>query len=115
MDALFSFWHSLTASGINRKTDSHIIVKSSTQAEGIRLHSVVLMTLSADCQNLPQMIVIDQHKSRSTTYHFPLYEGFQVHVCNEFLRSLNTDADVTFITYSQYSDLIDSIFEQVKG
>lgn len=115
MNKLIEYWNNLTAAVLNRKTDNHIFVKSFTDIEDIVKPNIALMTLSADCQNRPQMILTDEHGERSRTYHFPIYEGLQVHICNEFLRSLNTGIDVEFITYMQYSELIESIFEQIKG
>lgn len=41
--------------------------------------------------------------------------GFQIHICDEFLRSLGTDVDVKFESYSQYADMILDIFEKVDG
>ena len=41
--------------------------------------------------------------------------GFQIHICDEFLRSLGTDVDVTFESYSQYADMILDIFEAIDG
>ena len=41
--------------------------------------------------------------------------GYQIHICDEFLRSLGTDVDVTFESYSQYADTILDIFEKIDG
>ena len=41
--------------------------------------------------------------------------GFQIHICDEFLRSLGTDVDVSFESYSQYADMILDIFEKIDG
>lgn len=41
--------------------------------------------------------------------------GFQIHICDEFLRSLGTDIDVTFESYSQYAEMILDIFEAIDG
>lgn len=42
-------------------------------------------------------------------------KGFQIHIVNEFLRSLNSGLDVDFETYSQYNDLLMDIMEAVDG
>ena len=42
-------------------------------------------------------------------------QGFQIHIVNEFLRSLETDVEITFESYSQYNDLLLDIFEAVDG
>lgn len=42
-------------------------------------------------------------------------QGFQIHIVDEFLRSLDTDIDVKFESYSQYNELLLDIFEAVDG
>lgn len=42
-------------------------------------------------------------------------KGFQIHIVNEFLRSLNSGLDVDFETYTQYNDLLMDIMEAVDG
>lgn len=40
---------------------------------------------------------------------------FQINIVNEFLRSLGTDNDVKFKTFSQYEKLIDDIFDDIDA
>lgn len=42
-------------------------------------------------------------------------EGFQVHICNEFLRSLDTGIEIEFVTYKQYGDLLMDVMEAIDG
>ena len=42
-------------------------------------------------------------------------KGFQIHVVNDFLRSLETDIDIDFESYSQYAELLLDVFEAVNG
>ena len=42
-------------------------------------------------------------------------QGFQIHIMNEFLRSLNTGVDVEFKTYSQYAGVLADVFEGTKS
>ena len=42
-------------------------------------------------------------------------KGFQIHIVNEFLRSLGTDNDVEFKTFSQYEELINKIFDDLDS
>lgn len=42
-------------------------------------------------------------------------QGFQIHIVNEFLRSLDTDVEVTFENFQQYGTMIEEIFEKVNG
>lgn len=40
-------------------------------------------------------------------------KGFQIHIANEFLRSLDSGSDVEFNTYSQYGQLLMDIHEAI--
>lgn len=42
-------------------------------------------------------------------------QGFQIHIVNEFLRSLETDIEIEFESYEQYNDLLMDVFEEVNG
>lgn len=42
-------------------------------------------------------------------------QGFQIHIVNEFLRSLGTDLPIEFATYRQYGNLLMDVFEAVNG
>lgn len=42
-------------------------------------------------------------------------EGFQVHIANEFLRSLDTGIDIEFVTYKQYGNLLMDVMEAIDG
>lgn len=42
-------------------------------------------------------------------------QGFQIHIMDEFLRSLETDIDIIFESYSQYADMLMDIFETIDG
>lgn len=41
-------------------------------------------------------------------------QGFQIHIVNEFLRSLDSGIDITFDTYKQYGNLLMDVFEAVN-
>ena len=38
-------------------------------------------------------------------------QGFQIHIVNEFLRSMKTDIDIDFVDYKQYADLLLEVAE----
>ena len=38
-------------------------------------------------------------------------QGFQIHIVNEFLRSMKTDIDIDFVDYKQYADLLLDVAE----
>ena len=42
-------------------------------------------------------------------------KGFQIHIANEFLRSLGTNIDIRFESFSQYASLIADVYEAVNG
>ena len=42
-------------------------------------------------------------------------QGFQIHIMDEFLRSLETDIDIVFESYSQYAQLLMDIYEEIDG
>lgn len=42
-------------------------------------------------------------------------EGFQIHIVDEFLRSLETDVDIYFESYSQYNEVLLDVFEAING
>ena len=107
MNKFLSLWHKLTI--------RNITVKSLRQVQGIDPKHVQLMSIAVDRQDRPEMLIVYQRKGRRADYHFPLYEGFQVHLCNEFLRSLDTGIEVKFSSYRQYIELIDRIFSLAKG
>lgn len=41
--------------------------------------------------------------------------GFQIHIVDEFLRSLDTDIDIVFESYSQFNELLMDVFEAIDG
>lgn len=42
-------------------------------------------------------------------------KGFQIHIANEFLRSLESGQDIEFKSYSQYGELLMDVLEAVDG
>ena len=63
--------------------------------------------------NEPCMIA----ETETEYYIFPLSNGFQIHNCNNFLRSLGLGVAIHFESYSQYAGLIarcDSLLENEK-
>ena len=41
-------------------------------------------------------------------------QGFQVHIVNEFLRSLDTGLEIEFVNYSGYAKLLNDVKERKK-
>lgn len=46
-------------------------------------------------------------------YNQVVTQGFQIHLANEFLRSITTTKVVEFVNYKQYANLIMDIFEEI--
>lgn len=42
-----------------------------------------------------------------------IIKGFQIHIVDELLKSLDTDVDIHFESYSQYADMLLDVFEAV--
>ena len=42
-------------------------------------------------------------------------KGFQIHIVDEFLRSLESGVDVHFESYSQYAELLADIYKAIEG
>ncbi len=42
-------------------------------------------------------------------------QGFQIHIVNELLRSMDTGFDIKFETYNQYGNLLMDIAEEIDG
>ena len=41
-------------------------------------------------------------------------QGFQIHIVNEFLKSMGTDLNIEFVNYQQYADLLMDVAEAVE-
>jgi len=42
-------------------------------------------------------------------------QGFQIHIVNELLRSMDTGVDIEFVTYKQYGNLLMDVMEAIEG
>lgn len=58
-------------------------------------------------------IVAGDYKNSMIFMNQVITEGFQIHIMNEFLRSLDTDIDVNveFVSYKQYGNMLMDIKE----
>ena len=59
-------------------------------------------------------IVSGEYKNSLIFMNQVIIKGFQIHIVNELLRSLGTDIDIHFDSYSQYADLLETIFNEVE-
>lgn len=60
-------------------------------------------------------ILTGEYKGSLIFMNQVITQGFQVHICNEFLRSLDSGVDVEFESYSQYAELLMDIAEAIDG
>jgi len=55
------------------------------------------------------------HKGSLIFYNQVITQSFQIHKNNELLRSMDTELDIEFKTYSQYAQLLMDVHEAVDG
>lgn len=60
-------------------------------------------------------IVSGEYKGSLLFMNQVITRGFQIHIVDEFLRSLETDIEISFESYSQYNELLMDIFEAING
>lgn len=60
-------------------------------------------------------VVSGDYRNSKIFYNQVITKGFQIHLVNELLRSLESDLVVEFETYKQYSELLLDIHENVDG
>lgn len=59
-------------------------------------------------------IIAGQHKGKWINMNQLIVLPFQIHLMNEFLKSLDTGLEVEFSTYSKYADLLKDIEEECE-
>ena len=60
-------------------------------------------------------ILEGEYKNRLIFYNQVVTQPFQLHLANEFLKSLDSGLEVKFDSYAQYSDLILDIAETIDN
>ncbi|MPN26370.1 hypothetical protein SDC9_173794 [bioreactor metagenome] len=60
-------------------------------------------------------IVSGEYKGSLIFFNQVITQGFQIHIVNELLRSMDTDLEVEFKTYKQFGNLLMDIMEAVDG
>lgn len=58
-------------------------------------------------------IIAGEYKGSLLFMNQVITKGFQIHIVDELLRSLDTDIDIHFESYSQYNELLMDVFEAV--
>ena len=59
-------------------------------------------------------IVAGEYKGQLLFMNQVITKGFQIHIVNEFLRSLGAEMEIHFDDFRQYNDLILDIHEYIK-
>lgn len=60
-------------------------------------------------------ILNGEYKNSRLFFNQVITKGFQIHIVNEFLRSLDSGVEVEFESYSQYAKLLLDIHEAIDG
>ena len=60
-------------------------------------------------------ILTGEYKGSMIFMNQVITKGFQIHLMNEFLRSLDSGYDIEFKSYSQYGQLLMDIHEAIDG
>lgn len=60
-------------------------------------------------------VVSGEYKGSIIFFNQVITQGFQIHIVNELLRSLDSDIEVEFKTYKQYGQLLMDIHEAIDG
>lgn len=60
-------------------------------------------------------ILSENQKDRLIFMNQVIKQGFQIHICNDFLRSLDTGLDIHFESFEQYSNLIFEVMEKMEA
>lgn len=60
-------------------------------------------------------ILAGEYKGSYLFFNQVITQGFQIHLLNELLRSMETEMDIDFESYSQYAQLLMDVHECVDG
>ena len=60
-------------------------------------------------------ILEGEYKKQKLFMNQKVTQGFQIHIVNQFLKSMGTDLNIEFIDYKQYADLLLDIAEAVDA
>ena len=60
-------------------------------------------------------ILEGEYKKQKLFMNQKVTQGFQIHIVNQFLKSMGTDVNIEFIDYKQYADLLLDVAEAVDA
>ena len=58
-------------------------------------------------------ILEGEYKKQKLFMNQKVTQGFQIHIVNQFLKSMGTDVNIEFVDYKQYADLLLDVAEAV--
>ena len=86
----------------------------------VKLHKIEIVECKSEKHKGEPMIkasfkiIAGKYKGKWINMNQLIVLPFQIHLMNEFLKSLDTDVKVEFSTYSQYDDLLKDIEEECE-
>jgi hypothetical protein len=60
-------------------------------------------------------IISGEYKNSLIFFNQVITQGFQIHIVNELLRSMDTDYDIEFDSYTQYAQLLLDVHEAIDN
>lgn len=60
-------------------------------------------------------IISGEYKNSRMFMNQVIEQAFQIHRCNEFLRSLDSGKEIQFVSYRQYGNMLMDIMEAIDG
>lgn len=60
-------------------------------------------------------VLSGEYKNSLIFYNQVITQGFQIHLNNQLLRSMDTGIDIEFESYSQYAQLLMDVHEAIDG
>lgn len=56
-----------------------------------------------------------EYKGSLIFFNQVVNQGFQIHIVNDLIRSMDVDVDTDFVSYNQYGNMLMDAFEQING
>ncbi|WFD09963.1 hypothetical protein [Tepidibacter hydrothermalis] len=82
--------------------------------EAINSNNLLHLELVPDGKGQPMVLVAFENNNEIQCYNFPATKGYEIHIINELLRSLDLDIKIEFQTYDQYSQLLNHCMDLVN-
>lgn len=60
-------------------------------------------------------ILEGEYKGSLIFFNQVVNQGFQIHIVNDLIRSMDVDVDTDFVSYNQYGNMLMDAFEQING